>query len=65
MKKTKRKKKKRRKKSKRKNQAYGKKITRLFMILNHMVYQKVFVQFRVKSGKFGHQVNSDTYLQTV
>ena len=50
MKKSKRKKKKRRKKNKRKNQACGKKITRLFMILNHMVNQKVFVQFRVKSG---------------
>ena len=65
MKKSKRKKKKRRKKNKRKNQAYGKKITRLFMILNHMVNQEVFVQFRVKWGIFGHQVNSDTHLQTV
>ena len=25
----------------------------------------IVIQLRVKSGKFGHQVNSDTHLQTV
>ena len=29
------------------------------------IFQVVFYKIRVKSGKFGHQVNSDTHLQTV